>query len=262
MTDPRIAQPDVVADAWVMIGRTVRLTLRDPAALVLAVFVPVVLMLLMTAGFAEIVRPGAGYSAYLDFSLPLFVLMGIVFAALTTAVLTVRDLNSGMDSRLRTFPMARSAPLVGRIAGDLLRNAITVVTVVAIGLGLGFRFHTNAVSVLGFFVLPLVFGIGVAWCMVAVAVRARSAESVVTVLNAALLVLSFLSTGFVPLDALPGWAQPVAAVNPISSVVEAMRVLAHGGDLAATLPAALAWPVGLTVVFGAVSVRGYRQREL
>lgn len=252
-------RPSFLGDAAVLSGRAVRLMWRDPAALVFGLFFPVVMLLLMTLGFAEVVMPGQGYRAYVNFSLPLFVVMGVVFAALGTAVAAYHDLHSGMDSRLRAMPMARSAPLLGRVAADAVRNLATALVVTAIGYGLGFRFGTGPLSVLAFFAVPVLFGVAIAWFMVAVAVVAGSAETAISVINTLFLVLSFLSTGFVPADSLVEWAQPLAAVNPLSSVIDTMRALAHGGELAGPLLGTLAWTVGLTGVFGVLAVRGYRR---
>lgn len=254
------ARADVFGDALVMIGRSVTVSRRTPSAVVSATFLPVILLLTMTAGFAKIVDPAGSYAGYVNRVLPLLVVMGVVLSSLTTGVAAYQDLHSGLDDRLRTMPMARSAPLVGRIAGDAVRNLATVAVVVALGVGLGFRFTTAPVWIAGFFVLPLVFGVGFAWLAVALAIRAGSAESVAAVLNAVLLALTFLSTGFVAMDDLPGWAQPIAAVNPVSGVVEAMRALAHGGPLMIPLVSSLAWSAGLVVVFGGLAIRGYRRR--
>jgi ABC transporter DrrB family efflux protein len=213
----------------------------------------------MTLGFAEVVMPGRSYTDYVNYSLPLFVVMGVVFAGLGTAVATYHDLHSGMDARLRTLPMARSAPLLGRVAADAVRNLATAVLVAAAGFALGFRFEAGAGRAVAFFVVPVVFGFAIAWFMVAVAILSSSAETAISVINALLLVLSFLSSGFVPVGELASWAQPLAEVNPLSSVIDAMRALAHGGALAEPLLRTLAWTVGLTAVFGTLAVRGYRR---
>ncbi|MFD6218452.1 ABC transporter permease, partial [Nocardia salmonicida] len=139
-------------------------------------------------------------------------------------------------------------------------NLITLLVVIGVGYLLGFRFTGGALGVVGFLVLPLIFGTGVAWMMVAIAVHAKSGEAVGSALNAILLVASFLSTGFVPRQDLPSWIQPVAAANPVSSVVEAMRGLAASGPIAAPMWRALAWTVALTVVFATLAIRGYRRR--
>ena len=45
----------------------------------------------------------------MNFSLPLFAVMGIAFAGLGTAMTTYDDLQSGFDRRLRAMPIARAA---------------------------------------------------------------------------------------------------------------------------------------------------------
>ncbi|MFY1632863.1 ABC transporter permease [Solwaraspora sp. WMMB335] len=263
MTVPPLpaTRASMLHDSLVMTGRTLRVTLRYPAVLFIAIVFPVILLLLLTASFATIVLPGQSYSAYVDFSLPLFAVMGVLFSTLGTAAAMLNDLQAGFDARLRTMPISASAPLIGRIAADAVRNLITLVLVVAVGTVVGFRFTTDPASIAGFFLLPLVFAVGIVWLVLAAAVRARSAESVTAGLNAAFLVASFLSTGMVPLADLPSWAQPIAAANPLSLLVDAMRVLAHGGELARPLLGTVAWAVGLTVVFGPLAVLGYRHRR-
>lgn len=249
-----------VGDAAALTARSIRVTLRNPILVVTAVFFPLVLLLLITVSFGSLVVPGGGRADYVQFSLPLFAVMGILFAALGTGMGTFTDLESGFDHRLRAMPIARSAPLLGRIIGDAVRNLITLGVVVAAGYALGFRFHEGILGVVGFFVLPLVFGTGVAWMMVAIAVRVRSGEAAGSALNAILLLASFLSTGFVPKSDLPSWVQPIAEANPVSAVVEAMRGMASGGPVASPAIRALLWTAGLTIVFGVLAVRGYRSR--
>ena len=97
--------------------------------------------------------------------------------------------------------------------------------------------------------LPVIFGFGIAWMMVAIATYVDSAETAVSATNALLLLLTFLSTGFVKLHDLPGWAQPIAAANPISYVAQAMRGAASGGDYSGEVVATIAWAIGLTLVY-------------
>lgn len=255
-----VARPALVGDAVVMAGRSMRAVVRTPAAIVAAIFMPLVLMSVMTISFAKVVRPDAGYGEYIDDVLPLFAAMGMMFSSVTTGLAVLRDLESGMDARLRTLPVARSAPLVGRIVGDGFRNLVTLVVLGLVAVALGFRIHTGVLPAVGAVVVALLFGTAFAWIAVAAAVRARSGEAVTAALNGVLLVLSFLSTGFVPAEDLPGWAQPIARVNPVSVTVEAVRVLTQGGPTTGPVLKALAWSIGLAVGFAALAVRGLARR--
>lgn len=255
-------RPAPIRDTVVMASRSLRLTLRAPTTLFVSSVFPILLMLTTSVSFARIVMPDASYADYIDYSLPLFVAMGITFGTLPTAVAVHVDRVSGFDDRLRTLPMSPVAPLAGRIVADGVRNLSTVVVLVCVGSLLGFRFTTGVAGILGFFLVPLVYGFGMAWPMVAVAMHARSAEAVSAAANAVMLTLAFLSTGFVGLDDLPTWAQPIARANPISHLIEAMRAFAHGSPpLRTPLLATGAWSLGLTAVFGALAVRGSTRRR-
>lgn len=251
----------MTTDIAVMTRRGITLMLRSPMAMSTAALMPIILLLLLSVSFGAVVMPGAGVRDYVQFATPLFVTMGVVFGAISTAISAQQDRISGFDDRLRTLPISPVAPLAGRIVADVGRNLVTLILVTAVAMMMGFRFDNGIGGVMCYLFLPLVFGFGVAWFMVAVAMVADSAESASSLLNALLLVLSFLSTGMVPRADLPGWAQPVASANPISHLVEAMRVGATPGSQIATTDAAVtvAWSVGLTVVCGFFAVRAYRK---
>jgi ABC transporter DrrB family efflux protein len=96
---------------------------------------------------------------------------------------------------------------------------------------------------------------------VTVGLAAGSAEATGGLLNLPLTTLSFLSTGFVPADDLPGWAQPIARVNPISVAVEALRALAQGGPTTGPVLRSLAWSAAIAVVFCILALRTLHRRR-
>ena len=56
---------------------------------------------------------------------------------------------------------------------------------------------------------------------------------------------------------MPGWLQPIAEHNPFTIVTNAGRALYNGRDPGSDLWIALAWAVGITIVFATLSVRKY-----
>ena len=251
----------MTTDIAVMARRGVTLMVRSPMTLSTAAFMPIVLLLLLSVSFGAVVLPGAGVSAYVQFATPLFVTMGVAFGAISTAIAAQQDRTSGFDDRVRTLPVSPVAPLAGRIIADVGRNLLTLLLVTIVAVALGFRFANGVVGVVVYVVLPLVFGIGISWFMVAVAMSAGSAESAASILNAVMLVLSFLSTGLVPLTDLPGWAQPIADANPVSHVIEAMRAATTAGAsvLGSDAVVTVAWSAGLSLACGYLAMRAYRR---
>jgi ABC-type multidrug transport system permease subunit len=57
---------------------------------------------------------------------------------------------------------------------------------------------------------------------------------------------------------MPGWMQPVAEHNPVTVVTDASRALYNGRDPGSDPWVALAWAIGITVVFATLSIRKYR----
>jgi ABC-2 type transport system permease protein/oleandomycin transport system permease protein len=58
---------------------------------------------------------------------------------------------------------------------------------------------------------------------------------------------------------MPGPLRAYANHQPVTATVNAVRALVLGGPTLDRVLAALAWIVGITVVFAALSVRRYRE---
>jgi ABC transporter DrrB family efflux protein len=262
MTATHTPRPSLVLDIALMTRRAFTLMRRSPTTPMAAIGFPVILMLFLSVSFADVVMPGAGFSEYVDYSTPLFIAMGITFATLGTAIDAHTDRVSGFQNRMKTLPVSPIAPFAGRAIADLVRNMTTAIVVTTVAFALGFRFGPDAGlgDIVGFLTFPLVYGFGLAWFMLAVAEWMSSAEAVNAALSAVLLVFSFLSTGFVKLEDLPGWAKPIAEANPISKIVEVMRGFASGTANSSAVVGATAWALGMTAVFGSILVLMSRRR--
>jgi ABC-2 type transport system permease protein/oleandomycin transport system permease protein len=71
--------------------------------------------------------------------------------------------------------------------------------------------------------------------------------------------LVFLSSAFVPVSTMPGWLQAFANNQPVTYAIDAMRALAIGGPVEASLWKCVAWLAGIVLVFAPLSVRAYRR---
>jgi ABC-type uncharacterized transport system permease subunit len=63
----------------------------------------------------------------------------------------------------------------------------------------------------------------------------------------------------VPVETMPSWLQGVAEANPFTTMVDAARALFVGTPAGNDVWGAVAWAVGITAVFGALSVWRYRR---
>jgi ABC-2 type transport system permease protein len=201
-------------------GRSARTVARVPALLVSPVSMSLFFMLIYSG---QLSRVGAAYlegTTFIAFILPLILLTGAVTAAATAGELLVRDVSSGYLDRL-TLAHGNVGPFV---LGPLVAAAgvvgVQALLTVAGAVVLGFR--AGAGAVLALVVLTVVVGVVVATIGVAVALRFGSSAAVngVTLL---FFGLSFFTGVLAPADQLPGWMRGLAAVNPVTYLLEAMR---------------------------------------
>jgi ABC-2 type transport system permease protein len=63
-----------------------------------------------------------------------------------------------------------------------------------------------------------------------------------------LVILPFISSAFVPVDAMPGWFQPVAEYQPFTPAIETLRGLLLGSEIGHNGWLTVVWCVGLAVL--------------
>src|SRR6266487_4123588 len=107
---------------------------------------PVMFLLLFTYVFGGAI--GGSPHAYLLFALPGIIVQNSLFTTLNTATGLSTDLEKGFFDRLRSLPIARFAPLAGRILADMAKQAWAIVMLLLIGFILGFRVGSHPLGVL------------------------------------------------------------------------------------------------------------------
>jgi ABC-2 type transport system permease protein/oleandomycin transport system permease protein len=181
------------------------------------------------------------------------------FATFGTAIALAQELKKGVIDRLRVMPMARSAVLAGRLLADTGRMLLTILIIIAVGYAVGFRFNNGVVAAVAMVALATVFGVAICCISAYTGLALGDEESVQAFGLIWLFPLTFLSSAFVPIATMPGWLQAFANNQPVTYVVNAMRALASGGPVEASLWKSAAWLVGIFVVFLPLAVRAYRR---
>ncbi|HWM33436.1 MAG TPA: ABC transporter permease [Pseudolysinimonas sp.] len=240
-------------DTLVLARRTVTKMLRNPEQFLDVTLQPIIMTVLFVFIFGGAVAGDT--TDYLQFALPGIIVQTIMFTAMTIGVNLNTDLKNGVFDRFRSLPIARSAPLFGAVAGDIVRHSIAVGVSLLFGVAIGFRFHTPWYSVLLAVVLMVVFAVSLSWLSVLVGMLARSSGAVQGLSFLVVFPLTFGSSTFVPASTLPDWLQGWVSVNPVTHVIETMRGLLVGDSVMApdtTLGGEIIWVLASCVVLVAV----------
>jgi ABC transporter DrrB family efflux protein len=256
-----------VTDALAITRRNLLRYVRVPTLLVFSTIQPVMFVVLFRYVFGGAINLPAGLS-YVDFLMPGIFVQTVVFGSTQTGVGLAEDLAGGMIERFRSLPMARSAVLAGRTLSDTVRNVFVVLLMTGVGTLVGFRFHGGFIGGVIGLLFAVLFGLAFSWIMALIGLTAGNVEAAQASSFVWVFPFVFASTAFVPLQTMPGWLQAWAKVNPVSIVVDAIRSLTLGGRISRAVDLgsqfthiwqALAWIVGILVVFVPLAVRRYRR---
>lgn len=221
-------------------------------------FQPILFLLLFTYVFGGAI---SGSTAdYLQFALPGIIAMNMIFVTMYVGLGLNTDLTKGVFDRLRSLPIARWAPLAGRITADLVKQAWSIALLLGVGMILGFRIGTNLAGLMAAVLLLLFFALAFSWVSVFVGVMAKDPEKVQLFGFTALFPVTFVSNVFVPETTMPGWLQAIVKANPVTMLSDATRGLLIGGPVARPALGAILWGVALIAVFAPLSVRRFKRR--
>jgi oleandomycin transport system permease protein len=219
---------------------------------------PIMFVLLFTYVFGGAIAGST--SDYLRFALPGIIVMNMLFVTMYVGTGLNTDLTKGVFDRLRSLPVARWAPLAGRITADLVKQAWSIALLLGVGAILGFRIDTSLLALLGAVALLLVFALGFSWVSVLVGLLAKDPEKVQLFGFTALFPVTFVSNVFVPTKTMPGWLQAFVDVNPVTILSDATRALMLGGQVAKPVMGSLLWASAIVLVFAPLSVWAFKRR--
>ncbi|MET9964486.1 ABC transporter permease [Streptomyces sp. NPDC006356] len=242
-----------VRDSSTMLRRNLLHARRYPSLTLNLLLTPIMLLLLFVYIFGDTMSAGIGgggadRSEYVAFLVPGVLLMTIGSTTIGTAVSVSNDMTEGIIARFRTMAIHRGSVLIGHVVGSVLQAVISVVLVGAVGVAIGFR-STDATFLewIAAFGLLVLFALALTWIAVGMGLVSPNAEAASN--NAMpLIFLPLISSTFVPVDAMPGWFQPIAEYQPFTPAIETVRGLLLGTEIGHNGWLALAWCLALTAL--------------
>ncbi|KAB7516043.1 ABC transporter permease [Halosegnis rubeus] len=257
-------------DVWVNFKRWNLKAVRNPFVLVVSLAQPIIFLVLFTQVFGGVatgaINRGGGSITYETYLVPAIAIQVALAAAVTSGIGLVEDIEEGIFEKILASPMHRGGVFLGKATAELLRIAVQIGIILVLGTLLGASIAGGIPSALAIIGIGVVFSLWFMGLSNVIALVTRDQESTIIASNVMQFPLLFLSTGFLPLDALPGWVQTVAKYNPVTYGIDAARAVMLGRDTMTvievtqftgvwnTLVPALAILTVLDLAFGAAAV--------
>ncbi len=224
----RASKAGFVRDVASVAGRALRSLPREPEALIPALIVPLFFFVVNIGSLQELGEqaiPGLDVKA---FQLP----VAIVFAVtgLSRANALVTDIQDGYFDRLLLTPISRPALLLGLMIADFSLVCAITLPVIALGLVVGVGFGTGFLGAIAFILLAGLWGLAFTGFPYAIALKTGNPAAV----NSSFILFfpfAFLTTAFLPREALTSWLDTIAGYNPVTYLLDGLRsLLSEGWD--------------------------------
>ena len=238
--------------------RAIRSTKRDTESVIPALIIPVFFFIVNVGALQDLAEtlPNLDYKA---FQLPVAIIFAVT--GISRAVTLVLDIQSGYFDRLSLTPVNRLALLFGLMVADFLLVVALTLPVVALGFIVGVRFESGPVGIIVFILISGVWGLVYTGFPYAIAFKTGNPAAV----NTSFLLFfpfAFLTTAFLPKEAMTGWLSAIATYNPVTYLLEALRSLLMVGWDAEALLKGLAAVLGVGVVSMTLALLALRGRTL
>jgi ABC-2 type transport system permease protein len=244
--------------AWEICRRTWTKSARRPVLLTFSLAQPLMWLGFFGFLFQRYRLAGLGDAVdYLDFLTPGVCAMTVLFGASQSGVGWIRDLKTGFLPRMLNTPASHHALLSGKLLADVLRLLAQVLAVVLLALALGARLAPAGPALLPAALCLALFAAAFSALSTALALRARSQETMAAFVHLVNLPILFTSTALVPARQMPDWLAAAARCNPLTLAVDAWRGALLFGEppsaAAQVLPLA-----GLAAILYALAAREMR----
>ncbi len=240
--------------------RTLKQFVRTPALIIAGTLQGALFLLIFRYVFGGAIAH-TGTLSYVDFLVPGFVVTGVLFQGMGASSGVAADLQGGLFDRLRSLPIRLMSIVTGRVSADTVLVAWGAFIMTAVGFAVGFRLGGTVLQGLAAFGLTIVFGFAFVWLFIFLGLVAGSPQAAQG-LSFLVFPLSFVSSAYVPVSTMPGWMQGFANNQPLTQMINSVRLLTGGPEAQALLGhplshylvPALLWSVGLVVVFAPLAV--------
>jgi len=253
-----------LSDSRVMLRRNLKHQLRYPSMTLMLVGLPVVLLLLFVYVFGGQLGAGLGAHqgrhAYLDYVVPGVLLITVASVVQGTSIMVAMDMTGGIIDRFRTMAITRGSVLIGHVLGSLIQTLLAIGVLVGVAFALGFDSSAGSLRWLAAIGILLLFAFALIWLAVALGLAAKSVE---TASNSPmiLLLLLFLSSGFVSTATMPVGLRQFAEYQPFTPVADTVRGLLTGAAIGHHAILAVAWSIGIAVVAYLWAIHLYNRRR-
>jgi ABC-2 type transport system permease protein len=246
-----------MSNAIAICERNLRLSLRSLDALLLAIFLPCMILMTFTFLFGGAIN--VGNVDYINFVVPGVLVLATGYGAASSAVAINLDMEKGIIDRFRSMPISGAAILWGHVLSSVIRNLVSTAVCLGLAFIIGFRPEAGAVQWLLALGMLVCYMIAMTWLAIYFGLITKNAEAAGAFSFFALFI-PYLSPAFVPIETMPNILEAFARLQPLTPIINTLRYKFVHGITGEYLAFAFLWILALALIGFACSMVAFRKK--
>lgn len=195
--------------------------------------------------------------AYLPIVIPGILIQTLLSSSSGTGTQLRQDMETGVFDRFKSLPIARIAPLAGPIVSDFLRYMVAGAIVLSTGYILGYRPEAGIWWTILAILLAIVVTWSVSWVFATIGLLVKNSGTIQALSMTVSMILSFMSSAFVPINTFPSWLKVFAQINPVTHMISAFKEMANNGVLGQDAVLSLLSSAVIIAIFAPLTLKLY-----
>ncbi len=208
-----------------VVGYEGRKLAHDPSELLLRAVQPALWLVVFGSVFTAVHAISTGSLTYLQFLTPGILAQSVLFVAIFYGIATIRERELGIVTKFLVSPTPRIVLVGGRALSASFRGFSQAIIVFLLALALGVGISWSVWSVLGVFVAIVLGSALFSALSMIIASLVKTQERFLGIGQLMTMPLFFASNAIYPLSIMPPALRVVALFNPLTYLVDALRLL-------------------------------------
>ena len=215
-----------IIKTWVIADFEIRKILHDPTEVLLRAVQPALWLLIFGQVMARThILPG---EKYLDFMTPGILAQSVLFVSIFYGIAIIWERDLGITEKFLVTPTPRIVLVLGKALSAGIRCIPLMIIIYALAAFLAVDIIWNPINIIGVVFLLLLGAILFSTFSLIIACLVKTRERFMGIGQLMTMPLFFASNAIYPISIMPVWLKTIAHFNPLTYMIDGMRLLMIG----------------------------------
>ena len=222
---------------------------HDPTEIFTRAVQPALWLLIFGQVFQRM-HPMSGNMRYIDFMTPGILAQSVLFIAIFYGIGIIWERDLGLTHKFLVTPTPRAALVLGKALSAGLRSIPVMIIIYLLAFLLNVKLNGSPLSIFTVLLIVILGSVLFSTFSLIIACLVKTRERFMGIGQLLTMPLFFASNAIYPIDVMPGWLQVLSRLNPLTYMVNALRICMLNTEP----PVNLVFNIGVLIVVSAIMV--------